>query len=199
MSYRRACVLSLLFCVILPPDEVRAQSKPEGAGRVWAEVSLGGAQQSQGCRACVRHDRIRGLSVSGSIGTSFSHGLGAAVLFRAFEEINFDFTQGSRYAVGLAQYTPARMTFVTLNAGAGFGTHHGDPAPYANSGRGAVLAVGLAARMTAGGDVAVSVSSDVLQSVSGVRESAAGQASSPYHPRLVTVGVGLSFASPRPH
>jgi hypothetical protein len=137
--------------------------------------------------------------VSAAAGISFAHGVGAAVLARAFQEFNFDFVQGSRYVVGLAQYTPPRTTFVTLNAGGGWGTHHGDSAPYANNGRGAVLAVGLAIRVPAGGRVAMSLSGDVLQSVSGARESAGGRTASPYHPRLVTVSIGLSVASSPSH
>jgi hypothetical protein len=197
MRYRCAFVF-LLLCGAMNPDNVVAQSKPEGPGRGWVEVGVGGARQSQGCRACLRHDPIGGLAVSGSLGASFAHGLGAALLIRAFQEFSFDFTQGSRYIVPLVQYSPPRTTFVTVNAGVGWGTHHGDPVPYANNGDGAVLAVGLAVRIPSSGRVALSASGDVLQSVSGTHLSAAGQAASTYHPRLVTVGVGLSVASARP-
>lgn len=197
--YHCAFAVALLLCSVVRPDNVQAQSEPEGAGRVWAEVGLGGARQSQGCRGCVLHDPIGGLTVSAAAGISFAHGVGAAVLTRAFQEFSFEYVQGSRYVVGLAQYTPPGTTFVTLNTGAGWGTHHGDSAPYANNGRGAVLAVGLAIRVPAGGRVAMSVSGDVLQSVSGARESAVGGTASRYHPRLVTVSVGLSVASSRSH
>lgn len=196
----RACNASIpatavaVLCVVLAPATLTAQSQPNGAGRVWLEVGVGGASQAQGCARCVRSTTIGGVEASAAAGMTFSRGLGVAVLLRGFQEITFDATQGSKYVLGLVQYTLPRVPYLTFNAGAGRGAHKGSPVEYANTGSGAVVSAGLALRLPARGRVALGLSSDLIQSISGTRESTDTR-HSPYHPRLFTVGISLSMAS----
>jgi hypothetical protein len=128
------------------PRPARAQARPDGADRVWAEVGLGGARQDQRCRGCARAGAIGGPAVSLSAGVTLPRGWGVAAQGRAFQEFSFEYSQSSRYGVALVQYSPPGLAALTLNAGAGWGSHRGDSAPYANDGSGGVLAAGVALR-----------------------------------------------------
>ena len=183
---RRLLVFSVLVATLSPT--ARAQSRPTGAGRVWAELGIGAARQSLRCSDCVLIDPIGGPVATGAMGLTLARGFGVAVLGREFQEFDFENSQGSRYLIVLGQYTPSRITPLTLSAGAGWGHHHGEPPEYAINDGGAVISSGLAVRLPARSRVALSITSDVIQSIGGATHA---------RPRLISMGLALSIASAR--
>ena len=180
----RPIIAVALLATISPA--LRAQSRPTGAGRVWGELGVGGARQEAHCRACAGPDVVGGPVLTGAIGLTLPHGFGVTLLGRAFQRLDFEVSQSSRYVVALGQYTPPRLAPLTLSVGAGWGRHHGDPAPYTNNDEGAVLTGGAALRLPPRSRVALSVTADATQSIGG---------RTTYRPRLISAGISLSIAS----
>ena len=187
--YRSCRVLALLVGLPLAcvATAAPAQARPGGAGRAWGELALGGASQAPRCASCARKSAAAGPVLSAAAGVTLPRGFGLAVLGRAFQEVNFEHSQTSRYVVALGQYAPPGAAALTLSAGAGWGRHRGDSAPYANDGEGAVLAAGVALRLPARPALSASLTADLLQAVGGATA---------YRPRQLTVGLGLNVATP---
>ena len=135
---------------------------------------------------CFGTTSVGGASVSAATGVTLPGGLGVAVLGRAFNQLSFESWLKSRYAVALAQYSPPALEILTLNAGAGWGRHSSEPNDASANGGGAILYSGVALRLPPKGSVALSVTADLIQSVSGAPRP---------HPRLVSFGVAIGAAS----
>jgi hypothetical protein len=183
---RGVLVAAALLAAI--PSGARGQARPTGANRIWGELGLGAARQALRCRDCVRIDPIGGPVATAAIGLTLPRGFGVALVGREFDEFDLEFSQGSRYVVGLGQYTPPRVALLTLSAGAGWGHHHGEPSEIAINDRGAVVAAGVALRLPARSRFALSVTADVIQSIGGATMA---------RPRLISGGLALSMASAR--
>lgn len=181
---RRLLVAAALLAAITPV--ARAQSRPTGEHRVYMEAGLGGARQTSGCGRCTPPRAIGGPVLTGAVGLTLPHGFGVALLGRAFQQLDFEESQGSRYVVALGQYTPPRVSPLTLSLGAGWGRHRGEPLDYANNDQGAVVVAGVALRVPARSRVALSVTADAIQSVGGATT---------YRPRLISGGLSLSIVS----
>lgn len=169
---------------------LRAQGRPSGEGRIWVELGLAASQQAGRCVTCTP-SAIGGPSISAAGGVTLRRGFGAAVLGRAFQQFSFESSLNSRYFVALAQYAPARVPLLTLNAGAGWARHSGDfVSGEPSDGSGAVLYAGTALRLPPRSTYAITVTADILQSIEG--------SPSP-HPRLFSVGLAIAAANPSPH
>jgi len=78
---------------------------------------------------------------------------------------------------------------VTLNGGAGWGRHAGDTTPFTSDGSGAIIFAGAALRLPARAPLALSVSADLMQSISGGPVP---------HPRLLSIGIAAVVATTEP-
>ena len=182
MSFLRPLPPALVALLVLCPiASARGQGRPAGVGRIWAEFGLAAAQQS----GRSGYTGIGGASITGTVGTTIARGLGAALLVRGFQQFGFETTTNSRYVIGVAQYSPRIAQQVSLNAGGGWGRHTVDDFPSAAE-SGAVMYAGGALRLPARSTVALTLFGDVMQSVSGASAS---------RPRLVSVGIGIGFAT----
>jgi hypothetical protein len=182
---RAGRLLALGLVLAAPRSALRAQARPAGAGRLWAELGVAGSRQEPRCAACLRRGALAGPSVALALGATLPRGWGVAVQGRHFSEFSIEYSQSSRYGVVLAQYSPSGLAGLTLNGGAGWGDHRGGGGPYANEGSGAVAAAGVALRLPRRSAAGLSVTADLLQALGGD----AGP-----RPRLVSVGLGLNLA-----
>ena len=185
LSFAVGLSLAALF-VACPGSCAQAQGRPTGDGRIWGEIGISAARQTHRCVTCSDDAAIGGASLTGSAGVTLTHGLGVGLLARSFHQFDFESWLNSRYVVALAQYTPRRLTPLTLDAGGGWGRYSGEGADAANNGTGAVVYASVALRMPPGGALALCVTADVIQSVSGAPST---------HPRLLSVGIAIGAAS----
>jgi hypothetical protein len=165
----------------------RAQGRPLGAGRIWWELGIAAAAEARRCTTCVDNATVGGASLSAVGGVTLPHGLGVALLARAFQQFGFESPLNSRYVVGILQFTPSPAPVLTLNAGAGRGRHTAEQAADPNNGIGAVLYGGAALRVPPRGGLALSITADVLETVDGAPRP---------HPRLFSVGLAIGGATP---
>ena len=174
-------------CVGALSSVADAQSHPAGARRVWAEVGIGGGQQSARCPGCTRATPLGGAMVTGAIGLTLPHGFGAALEARAFHVLSFEMSRSSRYVAALGQFTPQKFAPLTVNVGAGWARHRDADVP-TNGDAGAVLAAGVALRLPPHSQFGLAITTDVMQSIGGATTT---------RPRLLSVGLALSLASAR--
>ena len=175
----------------------KAQAMPSGAKRAWLELNAGIARQDQNCRGCTLPGTIGGFTAAGAIGLTVTPKVGLAVVARDFTEFSFEYSQTSTYYIALAEYNPVPTLPLTINGGVGAGQHRGDNAPYGNNGSGSVLAAGLALRIPGGRSRAgLTVTADWILSVSGRSTASSGQ-TTPAHPSLLALGLGLNVATPQ--
>lgn len=173
-----------MLAVLCPAATVRSQGRPTGDGRIWAEIGIGGAQQ-------VGREGIAGIggaSLTGSAGVTVARGFGVAVLVRGFQQLGFETSMNSQYAVALAQFSPRAAPVVSLNVGGGWGRHTVDDFPRVREAGGVVYA-GAGLRLPPQGSLALSLTGDVMQSFSGTPGSS---------PRLISVGVAIGAATAQP-
>jgi hypothetical protein len=185
-SVVRVAVLVAAMLGVRTGAVVQAQGRPVGDGRIWFELGLAASQQAGRCVTCTP-SAIGGASVSAAGGVTLSRGFGVAVLGRAFQQFSFESSLSSRYFMALAQYAPARVPVLTLNAGAGWARHSGDDVSRdPSNGSGAALYAGTALRLPARSTYAITLTADILQSIEG--------SPSP-HPRLFSVGLAIGAAT----
>ena len=171
-----ACPMTITF----------AQARPAGDHRLWVEIGVAAARQMRRCLSCNESASVGGASVTAAAGSTLLQGFGVALLGRAFQELGLDSWLKSRYVVSLCQYTPRAMSLMTINAGAGWGRHSAEPSSAGSSGAGAIIYAGTALRVPPRGTFALSVTADVIQSISGTPDS---------HPRLLSIGVAIGAAT----
>ena len=185
-AVRSVSWLVAALCVAVPPMLVGAQGRPAGNGRVWAELGIAAGQQTQRCHTCIGTSTIGGAALTVAAGSTLPRGFGIALLGRAFNQLDFESTLRSRYVVALGQFTPPGVSFVTLNGGAGWGRHAGDTTPFTSDGSGGIIFAGAALRLPARAPLALSVTADLMQSISGRPDP---------HPRLLSIGIAVGVAT----
>jgi hypothetical protein len=171
-----------------------AQAPADGAQRLWLELGLGGSRQDPNCAACAQRSTIGGPSVSIAAGLTITPRFGVGVLARQFAEFSFDYSHSATYYLGLAQFTPGTRRVIVFNAGLGVGQQHGDQAPYGDNGSGTVAAAGIALRVPPGSIFGLTLTADLIKSMTGTVTPASGRAGSTYRPLLFTIGLGLNIA-----
>ena len=182
---RTLAMLSLIY----PATISYAQGRPTGDRRIWAEIGIAAAQQMRRCLSCNESATVGGASATAAAGATLRHGFGVALLGRAFQQFGFESWLKSRYIVALGQYTPSVMSLLTVNAGAGWGRHSAEPSSVKSTGSGAIIYAGTAFRIPPRGTFALSLTADVMQSISGTPDS---------HARLLSIGVAVSAATAGP-
>jgi hypothetical protein len=172
------------------PAVGRAQGRPSGnAPRLWLELGVAAAAQAHRCVTCTP-STIGGGSAIAAAGVTLPQGFGVGVMGRSFSEFGFETHLQSRYVVALAQYTPPRISLLTLNVGGGEGRHSSDDVQSAASnGSGTVLYTGAALRLPPRTGIALSLTVDLMQSIDGTPRS---------HPRLLSFGLAVGAATPSP-
>ena len=197
MRPRAVHVLTAVALLLGCGAMARAQIQPVGSGRGWIAIALEANAERQGCAACPRTSAA-GLGGVVTVGVTLPHRLGVAIAARKFVEVNFEYSQQSRYILGLVLYNPSFSDALTINAGAGRGVHEGDALPYGNNGTTTVVAAGAGLRLPSTSPVALTLTMDVVQAIAGNRATGLTTSTEPFRPRLFAVGVGVSFASSRP-
>ena len=187
----RACVLALA----LPVLPIAAQARPSGAHRPWLELGLGAGREHQNCTGCGSPQISGGVIFTLAGGTTITPSLGVGVEGRAFEEFNLENKgQSSRDLLVVGQYTPPIPgRFTTFDLGAGGGWHFGHGSRTENSGQGAIVSIGFALRVPSPTNVALALTADRIQNITG-RTATSGGGSTSYRPTLFSVGLGLSLA-----
>jgi hypothetical protein len=183
--------LAMIVCLAAWPAIGRAQGRPSGAApRLWAELGLSAAAQAHRCVTC-SGSAVGGVGATVVAGVTLPQGFGVGLLGRAFSQFSYESHLESRYVIALAQYTPPKVSFVTLNVGGGEGRHTSDEFLGTSNGSGPVFYTGAALRLPPRTGIAVSLTADVLQSIDGTPSS---------HPRLLSLGIslGASTSSPAP-
>ena len=196
MRRRTVHLLTAVALLLGSPAIARAQTQPSGPGRGWFAVALEANAERQGCTSCPRAT-AGGLGGVVTAGVTLPHRLGVAVAARKFVEVNFEYSQQSRYILGLVQYNPAFSDALTINVGAGRGVHEGDTLPYGNNGTTTVVAAGAGLRLPSTSPVALTLTMDVVQAIAGNRATGLAAPTEPFRPRLFAVGLGVSFATTR--
>jgi hypothetical protein len=188
-SLRLLCLVSTI-CLMVWPTVGRAQGRPSGnAPRLWLELGVLGAAQAHRCVACTPAT-IGGGGATAAAGVTLPQGFGVGVLGRVFSEFGFETHLQSRYVVVLAQYTPPKVSLLTLNVGGGQGRHSSEDAlSAASDGSGTVFYTGAALRLPPRTGIALSLTADLMQSIDGTPRS---------HPRLLSIGLALGAATPSP-
>ena len=200
MTSLRLLAAHVLTAVALPlvcPAIARAQTQPTGPGRGWIAIALEANDERQGCTSCPRAT-ASGLGGVVTAGVTLPRRFGVAIAARKFVEVNFEYSQQSRYILGLVQYSPSFSDALTINVGAGRGAHEGDALPYGNNGTTTVVAAGAGLRLPSTSPVALTLTMDVVQAIAGNRATGTTTSTEPFRPRLFAVGLGVSFASSRP-
>ena len=196
MQPRAVHALTVVALLLGCAATARTQTQPAGSGRGWIAVALEANAERQGCTSCPRAT-AGGLGGVVTGGVTLPHRLGVAVAARKFVEVNFEYSQQSRYILGLVQYNPAFSDALTINVGAGRGVHEGDALPYGNNGTTTVVAAGAGLRLPSASPVALTLTMDIVQAIAGNRATGTTTSTEPFRPRLYAVGVGVSFASSR--
>jgi hypothetical protein len=132
--------------------------------------------------------------VSIATGLTITPRFGVGVLARQFLEFSYENSHSGTYYLALAQFTPGPRRFMVLNAGLGVGQQHGDQPPNGDNGNGTVAAVGIALRAPPSSVFGLTVTADLIKSITGRVSTATGQSGSSYRPLLLTIGLGLNIA-----
>lgn len=196
MRPRVVHVLTAVALLLGSPSIAPAQTQPVGAGRGWIAVALEANAERQGCASCPRTSAA-GLGGVVTAGLTLPHRLGVAIAARKFVEVDFEYSQQSRYILGLVQYNPSFSEVLSIDLGAGRGMHEGGALPYGNNGTTTVVAAGAGLRLPSTSPVALTLTMDVVQAITGNRATDLAAATEPFRPRLFAVGLGVSFATTR--
>ena len=188
LSHRPSRVVVLLITVW--SGGAHAQGRPSGSSpRLRLEAGLSAAGQARRCVTCTP-STVGGVSATAAAGVTLPNGFGVGLLGRSFNELGFEASRTSRYVIAFGQYAPAAVSFLTLNVGGGQGRHSStEPNVASSDGSGTVFYTGVALRVPPRGQLAVSVTADVVQSIDGMPQS---------HPRLMSIGISLGAATPSP-
>ena len=195
LGYTVVMRITLPLVCFIAARSLTAQTRPDGAQRVWLELQLGGSSMSPNCAGCAQQSRFGGPSATAALGATITPRFGVAVLYREFDEFSFDYSHSGHYTVAFGQYllNPDQLVGVTINGGLGYGTQHGDEPPYGDNGGGPVLAGGLGFRLPTASTFAFTLNFDLMKTLSGNLRTPAGHGST-YQPLLFTIGLGLNIA-----
>jgi hypothetical protein len=191
---RPALWVSTVACVFIFAANTQAQAPADGGQRIWFELGLGGSRQDPNCTACAQQSAVGGISATIAAGLTITPRFGIAVLGRKFDEFSFETSHDATYVIGLAQLAPAPQRFIVFNLGIGSGIQHGDNPPYGDNGRGTVVAGGLALRVPSSSTFGLTLTADLIKSMTGALRTVSGRPSSSYRPVLLTIGLGLNIS-----
>ena len=108
--------------------------------------------------------------------------------------VSFEYSHAATYYLALAQLHTRPAAPYRVRASSGVGQQHGDQEPYGDNGSGTVAAAGVALRVPSGSIFGLTLTADLVKSMTGTVTRASGQAGSSYRPLLLTIGLGLNIA-----
>lgn len=184
----------VLIALLASPASLGAQAHPATRLAPWIEFGFGRGRLDPDCAGCAQTSSMNQATGSVTLGLTITPRLGVAVLGREFSGWA-TMLDGhiARYVVVLGQYSP--VPGLTMNVGTGIGEQLGDPPPNGDNGRGSVVAAGLALRLPPARTFGLTLTADLIKTVSGSVKTVAGGVGSSYRPLLLSVGLGVNIAA----